>query len=68
MVAKAAFCDERILHRQLEELFKSARAMDLAATLDILKQIVPEHQSTLPGKVYLHPAVSQGVFSSRETG
>lgn len=71
MVASAAFYDETVLHQHLEELFKSARAMDLAATVDILKEIVPEYRGAgdpVPGKVYLHPAVNQSVAVAVEKG
>jgi FlaA1/EpsC-like NDP-sugar epimerase len=64
MVAKAGSCNEEVLHRQLERLFKSARAMDLAATVGILKEIVPEYleaDNPSSGKVYLHPAVRRTV-------
>jgi FlaA1/EpsC-like NDP-sugar epimerase len=71
MVAKAECCKEEVLHQQLEELFKSARAMDLGATVGILKEIVPEYRETVnssPGKVYLLPAVKQGIAMSSKTG
>ncbi|WP_051360949.1 nucleoside-diphosphate sugar epimerase/dehydratase [Desulfuromonas sp. TF] len=71
MVASAAFYDENVLQQQLEELFERARAMDLAATVGILKEIVPEYRQPVnpsPGKVYLHPAVRQGISMSAETG
>jgi FlaA1/EpsC-like NDP-sugar epimerase len=71
MVASAAFYDEKVLQQQLEELFERARAMDLAATVGILKEIVPEYREAVnpsPGKVYLHPAVRQGIPKSSEVG
>jgi FlaA1/EpsC-like NDP-sugar epimerase len=71
MVASAAFYDEKVLQQQLEELFERARAMDLAATVGILKEIVPEYREAVnpaQGKVYLHPAVRQGIPKSSEVG
>jgi FlaA1/EpsC-like NDP-sugar epimerase len=70
MMAKAAGCDEKVLHQRLEVLFTNAKVMDFAGTVALLKEIVPEYRETknsFPGKVYLHPAVSQGV-GSLETG
>jgi FlaA1/EpsC-like NDP-sugar epimerase len=64
MVANAANCNEGVLHRRLKELFRCAKTMDMASTVSILKEIVPEYlDAEKPlGKVYLHPAVNQDVI------
>jgi len=70
-VARAAYHDEKVLHQQLEELFKAARAMDLAATVGMLKVIVSEYRQAdnpPPGRVYLHPAANRDVAVSSEPG
>ncbi|WP_429884712.1 polysaccharide biosynthesis protein [Geoalkalibacter halelectricus] len=48
-VARAAFCESKILSRQIEELYQAERAMDMDRVRLLLRTIVPEFQPPEPG-------------------
>jgi len=45
-VAESMLEDEKALQGQLDELFDSARKLDLGRTVEVLQEIVPEYQPT----------------------